>query len=913
MYRHVSQLFLFFLLTLIPIIVPATDLPKLPMASEIRTGRLENGVTYYLVKNSTEKGKADIALVQRVGTDTEDSRSAGDGVVRARGSLSELPHFMTLTPQGFLSRNAIWPSREGYVSVSRDATVYRFSDLVLPNSPDIVDSTLLMLFDVIGRVDHPLYAPQNQAVVISGDIDADALLSKMNMLSLLVTRRSGLRSEDAYAWEESDTIRVRPLSVRRPGVATVVVRYGSARTPQENMATVQPLVSWRYARELGILVRKRLVRALRAASIPVAGLDISYHSSADGPGDEYFEIRLSTAPERYISAINLLAQTLASLDADGTMPEEYRDVQNEFNMVLRREWGAGVFSNRDYVDRCISAFLYGASLAAPKDNLDFFLTRSMDGNTAVGLFNTYVSALLDARRNLAVYADLDVLPAARVRGLFRSAWEKKPEAPAAYVVSHGDTLSLAVPKSRVKLKTTAAEPLSGGQMWTFSNGIRVIYKQVPGRDVFHYCWLLKGGYASLPGLKPGEGPYVSDMLALDNVRSMKHTAFQAMLTANGISLVPKVSLTDTRLEGAAPSSRLPLLLKSLLALAEDRQPDPAAFSYYRESESVRHRLEDRRQAILDSLLHPSAGSFKQDIALSDDFQQRAERFYSGLFGKMNDGVLILVGNFDETALKKTLTQYLGGFRTERAVAGRFRRPDHLPVGRQIRTETGERPVLDLELTAYLDYTVEHFIAANIAARVLTDAVSDALARRGWYSESSWRFDLFPADCFSLDILSSMADPAGLPASLMPVDSVDLVLQDVRGAISRTASEGISAARLKACKAELVNNYNSWSSDPETVISMLVLRYSYGKDLLTKYGEKVNAVSRDQVGRIMKLLATGPGAERIVRPVRSGEPVHVSQPQEPEWPQVTPPLPAKDSTGILDLYRELFGGEMAKTD
>ena len=83
MNRHVFQLFLIVLLTLIPRIVPATDLPKLPMASEIRTGRLENGVTYYLVKNSTERGKADIALVQRVGTGTEDSRSAGDGGVRA--------------------------------------------------------------------------------------------------------------------------------------------------------------------------------------------------------------------------------------------------------------------------------------------------------------------------------------------------------------------------------------------------------------------------------------------------------------------------------------------------------------------------------------------------------------------------------------------------------------------------------------------------------------------------------------------------------------------------------------------------------------------------------------------------------------------------------------------------------------
>ena len=78
------------------------------------------------------------------------------------------------------------------------------------------------------------------------------------------------------------------------------------------------------------------------------------------------------------------------------------------------------------------------------------------------------------------------------------------------------------------------------------------------------------------------------------------------------------------------------------------------------------------------------------------------------------------------------------------------------------------------------------------------------------------------------------------------------------------------------------------------------------DLLTKYGDKVAAVTRDQVGRVMKLLVGGPSAEHLVRAVSSGDTLHVSEPEEPQWPSVEAPRPPVDSTGMLDLYRELFG-------
>ena len=162
---------------LISTIMPAADLPQLPVASSIKTGTLDNGIAYYLVTNSTEKGKADVALVRRGGYDMESGVESGSSAVNVMGSLAGLPHFRTDTPFSYLSRNCIWPGPGGYASVYSDATIYRFGGLDLTRSKEIVDSTLLMVFDIVGRQSErgDRYSPENQATVVSGDIDAGAV------------------------------------------------------------------------------------------------------------------------------------------------------------------------------------------------------------------------------------------------------------------------------------------------------------------------------------------------------------------------------------------------------------------------------------------------------------------------------------------------------------------------------------------------------------------------------------------------------------------------------------------------------------------------------------------------------------------------------------------------------------------
>ena len=60
-----------------------------------------------------------------------------------------------------------------------------------------------------------------------------------------------------------------------------------------------------------------------------------------------------------------------------------------------------------------------------------------------------------------------------------------------------------------------------------------------------------------------------------------------MLSSNGITMKPTVSLSDLRISGNAPSNRMQLVLRSLLTVANVRQPDPEAFAYYKLCEAVR--------------------------------------------------------------------------------------------------------------------------------------------------------------------------------------------------------------------------------------------------------------------------------------------------------------------------------------
>ena len=231
------------LFTLIAILCPLTLAAQssdfFKKSPKISNGTLPNGVSYYIVKNDSDKSFADFALVQK----GNESREL------AHRSLGKLPHFGEVKPYEYLAKKGIGYTVSGLASYSHSGSVYRFQNVPMYDEA-ASDSLLLMVFDLMGTY------PNEQAVVISGDVDTPKLLERMKLFSMLVTPRSGIDNSDVFKWEPTDSIEFQCAHLKSDRTAFVEATFCTSRMDPADMASTQSWVAGMFADELGQIVRK---------------------------------------------------------------------------------------------------------------------------------------------------------------------------------------------------------------------------------------------------------------------------------------------------------------------------------------------------------------------------------------------------------------------------------------------------------------------------------------------------------------------------------------------------------------------------------------------------------------------------------------------------------------------------------
>ena len=857
-FKHVIGLSI--LLLLLTFSLGAQPLPSLPAASGVVTGTLPNGISYFLVSNPSSKGRADFALVQK-GPAREDV---------SRNALAELPHFQGERPYQFLAKLGVGYDNFGFIRSTEASTTFFFHDVPVDQAA-VRDTVLLLLFDISET------CPYEQALIVCGDVDKAVVRERMNVFSMMVTPRERVPEPDPYEWNPSETPVVRFSQAAPQEEATLTVRYSSPRTPREAMNTAQPLVTELFAEELGAIVRERAGRAFRDGGIPLAAASSQYRGSDKGPGAELYSFTVTTDRNDLLRAAESLGAILGELDTHGASLREFQGAKDRFLSSLAP--ATAFLSNGEWVEKCASAFLYGAVLSDPEYVTSFFTSRNIASQRELELFNDFVSALLDPAKALILrYVSSTQIDAESLKSAFASGWSSVSDRTAVreYVSNQSDTLGLYVPKVKARLKQTVSEPVTGGELWTFANGMRVIYKRSTAvKGMFSYGFLLNGGYADVPDLAQGEGGFIADMLALNDIGGTTGASFLKMLESNGISFIPSVSLTDFRIEGRAPSSRLQLLLKSLLTLSRERAVNADAYGYYRTCERLRLSM-DRRQhdgihAVVDSIMCPDyrymAG--KRPYGLTDDLPQRAAVYFDDIFSHCNDGVLVLVGDLDPYMLKKVLPRYMGGFMTGGMHSTRPQVDFNLRSGWSTYTVEAEdsvvgsgEPCITVAESAMLPFTPERYFSFRVAAMELRKHLAGALAGTGMYAEVSDELELFPAERLSLRIVCRPASEEGLPSDVVPEDPLR-VLGVLRSALAAFTAEGPAAASLASSKAALLSVLDTSVTDPAFLTEAAMMRYSAGKDMVTGYKSKVGAVTPASVKEVLSALDSGSKVEYVV--------------------------------------------------
>ena len=824
------------------IMMPAQSLPALQKDGTVTTGSLTNGISYYLVTNPSMKGVADFALVRKGEPDT----------LSARKELSSLPHFNKTIPYKFLSRKGIGCRPEGYVSYRDDAVIFRFDDVPVFDQA-ASDTTLLMLFDLIAA------KPCPHAVVIAGDINPSAIIERMNVFSLMVPSRSPAYKKKPYIWRPSAEAE---YSFIPSDQSTLTVEFRSPRTPDDQMNTIQPFISELFSNSLREVVEDRVKETLMCRNIPVKSLEVRYSGSASTSGDERFTLTALTSRGQLMPASMAVAAALSEICSKGVGVNEYLVARNSvLNGFLRTQ------TNDALVRRCVSSYLYGADLASPATKATFFSSRNMSPKAECELFNSFSTALLSDMESPKVAwtgnaEDYDEWFWPSLFGSVISSVSSLDKPLYSWKTTSRDTSALWNDRSKLKLKSVAAEPVSGGEMWTFSNGMKVIYKQMPTKGKFSYSLMIKGGYSTVRNLSRGEGAFFSDMFGLCDIAGMSGRDFDKVLRSNGVEMNCSVSTSDLRLYGTAPSNRFQLTLKALLSAANQRKPSASAFESWRRME-----LASLKPAYLDSLMYQdyNYSAVKTPSGLVPSTMKDASDFFDDQFVRANDGVLVLVGDLSPEAAQKTLCQYLGGFRVSKSLSVRQFSPYRLRTGSTTYSRRGEPVSISLALACAEPFTTENYMAFRVAALALQRRLTGVMAENGFSVRMSDRFTVWPQEALELIFTCSPVPEDGLPYGVKSGSSQPMrSLVAARKVIEEVLSKPVGAAELASCKALLTNGYSTYLADPKNYIEAVLMRYSGGKDVLTGYNNRIGSVSADKVKEIFGTLSEGMRIEYVVK-------------------------------------------------
>ena len=807
------------------IIVPAQPLPFLPVDGKVQKGTLRCGVAYYMVRNDEVKGFADFALVRR-------------GEAPVAGSDEQLD-------TRFLRRSGIGPRPGGWFQEQDGHTVLHL-DRVPVYDANVLDSTLLVTFAQVAA------SQADEAVIVSGDIDPVEFKKKMDIFSMMVPQHFVENSHGPdYVWEPSvmPSVVFRPTHTGDKGV--VRIAYASPRTAHEQMNTAQALVMGILSREFRTIALRRIERNLRDAGIPYGKVDFQYLNSSETGGDEEYAVEVLTDREHLEAAMKTVSQSLAGLDEFGVPVKEFAEAKQAMLAGMLQR-GAQSLGNRKYVDRCISHFLYGANLAPYSEETRLFARKNVPDSTETRLFNQFSTSLLSQLSNLTLEyrAQLDSLDEDNALFQYNLAYLYGSTFPESKDYSwQRDTSSLDVSCPKVKIKETKPEPVSGGSLWTFSNGIRVVYKQVPGSGMFSYALLLGGGLSGVSGLLEGEGGYFGDMLSLYDAGGMSAADFRDHLAVNGIGMEAQVSLTFTSIHGSAPSSKLPSLLKALLALGNRRTVNRGEFDIYLRNAAWAHEsVEDR----LYKQMYPgfTYTSRKYPSALGPATQAKAAQFWESRFSRVNDGMLVIVGDVDENAARRALLRYVGGFRTQRGSEAR-KSVRYTPVsGPSVKNGKEGAKGAYVRLDAEFPLSGVNYVMAQVGADVLRRQVVTALEGTGLSTEVTCGFHSYPQERLWMVVSCE----GGNAAAALPA---------IRHGIRKAAQANLSQKDVNAYKALVLAEMNRELSEPETVVSSVVARYGIGKDMVTHYKESVSGITAASLKGMLSALSSGKVAEYVV--------------------------------------------------
>ena len=931
-----KKLILSFLVLALSLVAVAQQPQALPIDSAVRVGKLENGLTYYIRHNEYPKQRAEFHIAQAVGAILEEDHQNGLAHFLEHMAFNGTEHFAGKGIIEYFESIGVNFGGNINAYTSLDETVYRLSEvptvregiidsallvmhdwacglllledeidnergvireewrtgaqanrrmwkainpLKYPGSQyakrDVIGDTAVInnfAYDALRDYYKKWYGPDNQAIIVVGDIDVDQIEQKIKALWADVPARENRGERPLYSVNDNEQPIVAIVRDKEAQYTRIELEFKKDQLPKELRGTNIDYLQTIAIELVCDMFNNRLSELSMKPEASFVGAG-SYYGELVKEEDAFVAVYLAKQGQEVAAYKDLLTQlekmrrygfTHAELDrVKKETLATYEEYYNERNTVR----------NIAHAQEYIRHYLDGTPI--PGIKWEYEMIQQILPALSLDMLNQIAGQLVtDHNLIISFQAPEDenvVLPTeAEAVEMLAAVKNEEIEAPVEEAIR--ENLVETAPKAGKIKKTTYNETL-GVTEWTLSNGVRVIVKPTTFKqDEILFQGVSKGGTSLVVTEDLPSSMLASTIVDFSGLADMSLTDLQKALTGKNVSHSASINNNTEVVSGSSTVKDLETLLQiNYLSFTAPRRDEEAYQTLMSVLNSqLANRDKNPKAAFSDSIQmmanDHSSRIVLQDLAWLEKVNlDKALEVYKARFANPADFVFTFVGNVDpaDKVFQKMVCTWLGGLKTSKKKESVRDNGVRAPEGinknyftRPMETKTASNRI---QYTSYdMPYTLANDLNMEMIGRILSTRYLESIRERegGSYGVGcSGTMEIAPVPCARL-IMQFDTDP----------EKQERLMSIIHEEVKTIVENGPLAKDLQKEKESMLKDFQEDLEKNGYWRQVLDIYYRFGINYITDYKAAVEAITAETVQATLKqLVASGNVFEVVMLP------------------------------------------------
>ena len=929
-----KKLILSTLVLALSLVAVAQQPQPLPIDSAVRVGKLENGLTYYIRHNEYPKQRAEFHIAQAVGAILEEDHQnglahflehmafngtehfAGKGIIEyfesigvnfggninAYTSLDETVYRLSEVPttrEGIIDSALLvmhdWACglllledeidnergvirEEWRTGMGASRRMWKQSNMLkYPGSQyakrDVIGDTAVINnfeYDALRDYYKKWYGPDNQAIIVVGDIDVDQIEQKIKDLWADVPARVNRGERPLYSVDDNTDPIVAIVKDKEAQNTRIELEFKKGKLPKELRGTDAAYVQAGMLDLICDMLNNRFQELSVDPNASFTGAG-SFYGETVKEKDAFTAVYIAKQGQETQAYKDLLTQ-LEKMRRYGFTTSELERVKKEWLSYYEKAYNErGTVRNINRAQECIRHYLDGAPMTG--EEWEYQMVQQILPMVNVDMLNQVAQQLVtDENLIIAFQAPIEAVLPNELEAVELLAAVKNEEIAAPVEEAIRENLVENAPKAG-KIKKVTMNSSLGTTEWILSNGVRIVIKPTEYKqDEILFSAFSKGGQSLVATEDLVSALLATDVVSVSGIADMTMTDLQKALTGKNVSCSPSINANTESIDGASTVKDLETLLQLNYLYFTSPRRDEAAYAMLMSilESQLANRDKNPKVAFSDSVQMMGSNNSPRTVIFNSEALKKANmdkalEVYKARFANPADFVFTFVGNInpEDKAFQQMVCTWLGGLKTSKKKESVRDNGDRVPEGinknyftRDMQTKTASNRI---QYTSYdIPYTLDNELNMEMIGRILSTRYLESIREREGGS--------YGVGCGGV----LQAYPVAKAYLIMQFDTDPEKQEKLMGIIheevNTIVANGPLAKDLNKEKESMLKDFQEDLEKNSYWDTVLYMYYMYGIDYIADYKAAVENITAESVqATLKKLVASGNMFEVVMLP------------------------------------------------